>query len=169
MLTRQIHLKILQSPVPRHCVLPRTSHDSLRRREVRLARVSMAIVLLYLVCHTPKLVPSLCEILYGDPKVWCSQYPSSGHQLSAVSAHPPHHRGLPPADLPQLQPQLPHLLPGLGVQPPHRDLGPGEVAPLLLAHLEPVEDSEQLLVPVQQADHAELLGRHQPSVSTQHI
>ena len=50
-------------------MLPRTSHDSLRRREVRLARVSMAIVLLYLVCHTPKLVPSLCEILYGDPEV----------------------------------------------------------------------------------------------------
>ena len=169
MLTRQIHLKILQSPVPRHCVLPRTSHDSLRRREVRLARVSMAIVLLYLVCHTPKLVPSLCEILYGDPKVGAVIIQALVTSLSALSARPSHHRGLPPADLPQLQPQLPHLLPGLGVQPPHRDLGPGQVAPLLLAHLEPVEDSEQLLVPVQQADHAELLGTHQPSVSTQHI
>ena len=62
-------------------MLPRTSHDSLRRREVRLARVSMAIVLLYLVCHTPKLVPSLCEILYGDPEVGCSQYPDTCHQL----------------------------------------------------------------------------------------
>ena len=89
LLTRQIHLKILQSPVPRHCVLPRTSHDSLRRREVRLARVSMAIVLLYLVCHTPKLVPSLCEILYGDPEVGCSQYASTGHQtVCFVSSHP---------------------------------------------------------------------------------
>ena len=49
--------------------LPRTGHDSLRRREMRLARVSMCIVLLYMICHLPKLLPTLLELIYADPEV----------------------------------------------------------------------------------------------------
>ena len=47
----------------------RTGHETLRKRELRLARVSLGIVLLYMVCHSPKLVPTMCEIVYGDAKV----------------------------------------------------------------------------------------------------
>jgi hypothetical protein len=47
----------------------RTGHETLRKQELRLARVSLGIVLLYMVCHSPKLVPTLCEIVYGDAKV----------------------------------------------------------------------------------------------------
>ena len=52
-----------------HSSPSRTGHDSLRRRELRLARVSMSIVILYMVCHAPKLLPSLLELIHGDPKV----------------------------------------------------------------------------------------------------
>ena len=47
----------------------RTSHKSLRKREVRMARVSLAIVFLFLICHSPKIVPTVCEIVYSDAKV----------------------------------------------------------------------------------------------------
>lgn len=47
----------------------RTGHDSLRKRELRLARVSMIIVLIFMVCHSPKIIPSVCEIAHGDAKV----------------------------------------------------------------------------------------------------
>ena len=55
--------------IPSVDIVPRTGHDSLRRRELRLARVSMCIVILYMVCHAPKLLPTLLELLQGDPKV----------------------------------------------------------------------------------------------------
>ena len=38
---------------------------------MRLARVSMCIVLLYMVCHLPKLLPTLLELIYQDPEVGC--------------------------------------------------------------------------------------------------
>ena len=47
----------------------RTGHDSLRKRELRLARVSMMIVLIFMVCHSPKIVPTVCEIVHGDAEV----------------------------------------------------------------------------------------------------
>ena len=47
----------------------RTSHETLRRRELRLARVSLCIVFLYMACHSPKLVLTMCEIVYQDTKV----------------------------------------------------------------------------------------------------
>ena len=49
--------------------LRRTGHESLRRRELRLARVSLGIVVLYMLCHSPKLLPTVCEIVYKDAKV----------------------------------------------------------------------------------------------------
>ena len=47
----------------------RTNHKSLRKREVRMARVSLAIVFIFLICHSPKIVPTVCEIVYRDAKV----------------------------------------------------------------------------------------------------
>ena len=64
-LNKTIHKKLSE----RLFRLRRTGHRSLRRRELRLARVSLAIVLLYMVCHSPKLVPTVCEIVYKDAKV----------------------------------------------------------------------------------------------------
>ena len=32
-------------------------------------RVSMMIVLVYLLCHSPKLILTFCEIMFKDPKV----------------------------------------------------------------------------------------------------
>ena len=29
-----------------------------------MARVSIAIVCIYILCHTPKILPTLCEIIY---------------------------------------------------------------------------------------------------------
>ena len=62
--------KLLSNIITYDC-LPRTGHDSLRRREMRLARVSMCIVLLYMICHLPKLLPTLLELIFQDPEVWC--------------------------------------------------------------------------------------------------
>ena len=69
-LNKTIHNKLSERLV----TLRRTGHRSLRRRELRLARVSMGIVLLYMVCHSPKLVPTVCEIVYKDAKVGCIQF-----------------------------------------------------------------------------------------------
>jgi hypothetical protein len=64
-LNKIIHKKLSKGLIS----MRRTGHETLRRREVRLARVSLGIVLLYMVCHSPKLVPTVCEIVYGDAKV----------------------------------------------------------------------------------------------------
>lgn len=45
----------------------RTGDEQVRRREVRMARISITIVIIFLLCHILKLVPSLCEIVTGDP------------------------------------------------------------------------------------------------------
>ena len=66
-LNKTIHRKLSKQLVR----LRRTGHRSLRRRELRLARVSLGIVLLYMVCHLPKMVPTVCEIVYKDAKVCC--------------------------------------------------------------------------------------------------
>ena len=36
---------------------------------MRLARVSMSIVLVYMICHLPKLLPTLLELICKDPEV----------------------------------------------------------------------------------------------------
>ena len=64
-LNKTIHRKLSE----RDDSVRRTGDETLRRRELRLARVSLCIVLLYMVCHSPKLVPTVCEILYEDAKV----------------------------------------------------------------------------------------------------
>ena len=45
-------------------------HESLRQRELRLARISMSIVLLFILCHCPKIIPTICEIVLHDAKAW---------------------------------------------------------------------------------------------------
>ena len=64
-LNKAIHKKLTNPFVS----VRRTGHRSLRRRELRLARVSLGIVLLYMICHLPKLVPTLCEIAHKNAKV----------------------------------------------------------------------------------------------------
>ena len=64
-LNKTIHRKLSE----RDDSVRRTGDETLRRRELRLARVSLCIVLLYMVCHSPKLVPTVCEILFEDAKV----------------------------------------------------------------------------------------------------
>ena len=64
-LNRAIHVKLSE----RHMLLRRTGHRSLRRRELRLARGSLFIVWLFMFCHLPKLIPSVCEILFNNDKV----------------------------------------------------------------------------------------------------
>ena len=64
-LNKTVHRKLSEGLIS----VRRTGHETLRRRELRLARVSLCIVLLYMVCHSPKLVPTVCEIVYGDAKV----------------------------------------------------------------------------------------------------
>ena len=64
-LNKTIHRKLTEGLIS----MRRTGHEALRRRELRLARVSLGIVLLYMVCHSPKLVPTVCEIVFGDAKV----------------------------------------------------------------------------------------------------
>ena len=42
--------------------------------EKSLGRVSLTIVMVYLMCHTPKLVLTFCEIMFKDTKVmFCEQ------------------------------------------------------------------------------------------------
>ena len=64
-LNKTIHRKLSERLV----TLRRMVHESLRRRELRLARVSLGIVVLYMLCHSPKLLPTVCEIMYKDAKV----------------------------------------------------------------------------------------------------
>ena len=64
-LNKTIHKKLSE----RLMTLRRTGHKSLRRRELRLARVSLGIVLLYMLCHSPKLLPTVCEIVFMNAKV----------------------------------------------------------------------------------------------------
>ena len=71
-LNKTIHRKLSEGLIS----MRRTAHETLRKRELRLARVSLGIVLLYIVCHSPKLVPTMCEIIYGDPKVGKLRHPT---------------------------------------------------------------------------------------------
>merc|ERR1712141_434407 len=64
-LNSSIYRKLSEQAV----MLRRTGQKHLRRRETRLGRVSLTIVAVYLLCHTPKLVLTLCEIIFKDAKV----------------------------------------------------------------------------------------------------
>ena len=128
-------------------IVPRTGHDSLRRRELRLARVSMCIVILYMVCHAPKLLPTLLELLQEDPKVqfktllWthCIVYFSLENSLF--------HRSVPsPADN-QQQPQLSYLLHRQWSQP---ELSSGKMEKVVIQKISvQSQNIQQLLLTVQ--------------------
>ncbi|XP_023320601.1 FMRFamide receptor isoform X2 [Eurytemora carolleeae] len=47
--------------------LRRSTEGHLRRRELRLARISLLIVFIFVLCHTPKVFPSAFEICGQDP------------------------------------------------------------------------------------------------------
>ena len=105
-LNKTIHTKLSERLV----ALRRTGHKSLRRRELRLARVSLGIVLLYMLCHSPKLLPTVCEILYKNAKVGQhSEKPIIRHNF-LFPVHPQYGGDLSPSPCHQLQSQLPNLL-----------------------------------------------------------
>ena len=65
-LNTRIHAVLTGSP--QQCHTRRTANSALRRRELRLGRGSLAIVLLFSLCHAPRIIPTLCELLGPDPK-----------------------------------------------------------------------------------------------------
>ena len=106
-LNRTIHRKLTEGLIS----MRRTGHEALRRRELRLARVSLGIVLLYMVCHSPKLVPTVCELVVGDAKV-------GGEAMLAIIttvsllAHTFPGGNISPSSGHQLQPQLSNIFCG---------------------------------------------------------
>ena len=49
----------------------RTTESNLRKRERRLARISLLIVFIFIICHSVKNIPTMFEILGHDPRVIC--------------------------------------------------------------------------------------------------
>jgi len=47
----------------------RTTEGNLRRREIRLARISLLIVIIFIICHSLKILPSLLEIMGYPPEL----------------------------------------------------------------------------------------------------
>ena len=47
----------------------RSSAPSLRKREQRLARISLLIVLIFFICHSIKNIPNMFELFGKDPRV----------------------------------------------------------------------------------------------------
>ena len=47
----------------------RRTGENVRKREMSVGRAGLAIVAVYLVCHSPKLLISLCEIFVKNAKV----------------------------------------------------------------------------------------------------
>jgi len=62
----------------------RSSEEQLRRREVRLARISLSIVFIFLLCHSLKIIPSFLEILGQSPETIPGVLPLS-HLLITVN------------------------------------------------------------------------------------
>ena len=59
---------------PSDCVSVRRSIEPrLRKREQRLARISLLIVLIFIICHSVKNIPTIFEIIGKDPRVSDSQ------------------------------------------------------------------------------------------------
>ena len=51
------------------CSLRRSTEPRLRKREQRLARISLLIVLIFIICHSVKNIPTIFEIFGKDPRV----------------------------------------------------------------------------------------------------
>lgn len=52
--------------------LRRSGEHTLRKREVRITRTSVALTLMFLICHAPRFIPNITEIVCGHrnlPKV----------------------------------------------------------------------------------------------------
>jgi len=66
----------------------RTQEGTLRRRERRMARISLLIVLIFVICHTLKTVPSIFELFGKDPRevAGCSVLTLVTHLLLATNS-----------------------------------------------------------------------------------
>jgi len=62
----------------------RTAEGQLRRREVRLARISLSIVFIFILCHSLKILPSFLEILGKSPETIPGLLPLS-HLLITIN------------------------------------------------------------------------------------
>ena len=57
------------SPASRHVSVRRSTEPRLRKREQRLARISLLIVMIFITCHSVKNIPTVFEIFGKDPRV----------------------------------------------------------------------------------------------------
>ena len=54
--------------------LRRSTESVLRKREQKLARISILIVIIFIICHSLKNIPTLVEMFGKDPRVSCWKY-----------------------------------------------------------------------------------------------
>jgi len=101
-LNKQIYKKLNQ--IPERCpsissninnsvklhymTLRRTRDSKLRKRERRLARISILIVIIFIICHSVKNIPNIVEIFGEDPRKVpvISQILLIGHLLLSVNS-----------------------------------------------------------------------------------
>jgi len=76
-----IYRKLVTLPRPS---IRRSEEGRLRRREMRLARISVLIVIMFIICHSLKIVPSLLEILGYPPELIPGVLPVS-HLLLTIN------------------------------------------------------------------------------------
>ena len=50
--------------------LRRSTDSALRKRERNLAKISLLIVAIFIICHSVKNIPTVFEIFEKDPRVW---------------------------------------------------------------------------------------------------
>ena len=55
-------------------IIRRSCENTLRRREARITRASIAITVMFVVCHAPRCIPNLMELLKYFPQVKIIKY-----------------------------------------------------------------------------------------------
>ena len=69
-LNTAIYKKLNQmNPPSREVSVRRSTEMRLRKREQRLGKISLLIVLIFIICHSLKNIPTIFEIFGKDPRV----------------------------------------------------------------------------------------------------
>ena len=60
--------------------------EAMRKRDIRLTRIAIVIVGVFLACHLPRFIPNIVEMLFGLPPAGNPFTPSSGslHHLQPL-------------------------------------------------------------------------------------